>query len=213
MFKFQLVFHSVTLAKKSIPPEFPQTLDEFPEEKGLYLVVLDSPPHQKVVSTSPMVHTPKRAAHKIEQSLDSPRDRTTGLKAEEPITVGPKRFPDSPFPRRLSPTPYHRPGTPYRKVNLPGAELAIETLESGILDKTEDSFEIDSESERTLREEPKEPTEHKEPQNPKFDLNRSEMPEGITKRKLAPPVLPFESNTDKDLKLKTEPKKVIVRLK
>ena len=59
----------------------------------------------------------------------------TGLKAEDPITVGPKRLPDSPFPKRVSPIPYHRPGTPYRRVDLPGAELAIETLESGILDK------------------------------------------------------------------------------
>ena len=73
-------------------------------------------------------------------------------------------------------------------------------------------FDIDSESERTLTEEPKEPTEHKEPQNPKFDLNRSETPQGITKRKLAPTVLPFESSTNKDRKLKTETK-VIVRLK
>ena len=71
MFKFQLVFHSVTLAKKSILPEFPQTLDEFPEEKGLSLVVPDPPPDQKIVSTGPTVHTPKRAAPKIEQDLDS----------------------------------------------------------------------------------------------------------------------------------------------
>ena len=121
-------------------------------------------------------------------------------------------MPDSPFPKRFSPIAYHRPGTPYRKVDLPGAEVAIETLESGILDKTDDSIEIDSESERTLTEEPKEPTKPKEPQTPKFELNRSETPEGITRRKLAPAVLPFESDTDKDLKLKTETK-VIVRLK
>ena len=159
----------------------------------------DSPPHQKIVSTSPTVHTPKRAAHKIEQVLDSPSHGTTGLKAEEPITVGSKRLPDSPFPK-VSPITYHRPGTAYRKVDQPGAELAIETLESGILDKTDDLFEIDSESERTLTEEPK------APQTPKFDINRSETPEGITKRKLAPAVLLFESDTDKDRKLKTETK-------
>ena len=74
-----------------------------------------------------MVHTPKRAAHKIEQVLESPSHGTTGLKAEEPIIVGPKRLPDSPFPKVI-PIPYHRPGTPYRKVDPPGAEVAIETL-------------------------------------------------------------------------------------
>ena len=79
-------------------------------------------------------------------------------------------MPDSPFPKRVSPIPYHRPGTPYRKVDLPGAELAIETLETGILDKTEDSFEIDSESERTLTEEPKEPKEPEEAKTPKFQI-------------------------------------------
>ena len=69
-----------------------------------------------------MVHIPKRAAHKIEQVLDSPSHGKTGLKSEEPITEGPKRLPDSPFPKRVSPLPYHRPGTPYRKVDLPGTE-------------------------------------------------------------------------------------------
>ena len=51
-----------------------------------------------------MVHTPKRAAHKIEQGigLDSSSERTTGYKAEAAITVGPKRLPDSLFPKRLS---------------------------------------------------------------------------------------------------------------
>ena len=144
-----------------------------------------------------MVHTPKtkRAAHKIEpekQVLDSPSHGTTGLKAEEPITVGPKRLPDSPFPKRVSPISYHRPGTPYRRVDLPGKE--IETLEAGILDNTDDSFEIDSESERTLKEEPK------EPKTPKFQINRGETPEGITRRKLIPVVLPFDSDTGKGLK-------------
>ena len=86
------------------------------------MVVPDAPPLPKDFSTSPMVHTPKRAAQKFEQSLDSPSERTTGYKAEEPITVGPKRLPDSPFPKRLSPTSYHRPGTPYRKVDPPGTE-------------------------------------------------------------------------------------------
>ena len=80
----------------------------------------------------------------------------TVLKPEEPITVGPKRLPDSPFPK-VSPIPYHRPGTPYRKVDLPGTEIVPETLGAGILDKAEDSFEVDSESERTLTEEPKTP--------------------------------------------------------
>ena len=160
MIRFWQVFYCVTLAKKSILPEFPQTLDEFPEEQGLHLVVPDSPPHQKIASESPTVHTPKtkRAAHEIKpqkQVLDSPSHGKTGLKAEEPITVGPKRLPDSPFPKRVSPIPCHRPGTPYRKVDPSGKE--IETLEAGILDKTDDSFEIDSESERTLTEESKEP--------------------------------------------------------
>ena len=207
MVRFWQVFHSVTLAKKSIPPEFPQTLDEFPEEQGLHLIVPDSPPHQKS-SESSMVHTPKtkRAACKIEpekQVLDSPSHGKTGLKAEEPITVGPKRLPDSPFPKRVSPIPYHRPGTPYRKVDPPGTEIVPETLGAGILDKTGDSFEVDSESERTLTEELK---------TSKFEKNISETPQGITKRKLAPTVLPFESNTNKDRKSKIE-SKAIVRLK
>ena len=98
----------------------------------------------------------------------------------------------------MSPTPYRRSGTPYRKVDLP--ELVPETLGAGILDKADDSFEIDSESERTLTEEPK---------TPKFEKNISEAPEGITKRKLAPTILPF---TDKGTKSKTE-SKAIVRLK
>ena len=102
MVRFWQVFHSVTLAKKSILPEFPQTLDEFPEEQSLHLVVPDSPTHQKS-SESPTVHTPKteRAACKIEpekQVLDTP-SCGTGIKAEEPITVGPKRLPDSPVPK------------------------------------------------------------------------------------------------------------------
>ena len=160
------------------------------------MVVLDSPPHQKIASESPTVHTPKskRAAHEIEpekQVLDSPSHGMTGLKAEEPITVGPKTLPDSPFPKRVSPILYHRPGTQYRKVDLPGKE--IETLEAGILDKTEDSFEIDSESERTFIEEPKEPKEPEGPKTPKFEINRGETPQGITKRKLAPVVLPFNT--------------------
>ena len=173
------------------------------KKKGLYLVVPDSPHHQKIVSTNPTVHTPKRAAHKIEQDLDAPSLGKTGFKAEEPITVGPKRLPDSPFPKRVSPLPYHRPGTPYRKVDLPGTEIVPETLGAGILDKQDDLFEVDSESERTLMEEPK---------TPKFEENISETPEGITKRKLDPVVVPFEGNTEKDRKLKTETK-AIVRLK
>ena len=148
-----------------------------------------------------MVHTPKtiRAAHKIEsekQVVASPSHvGTTGSKTEEPITVGPQRLPDSPFPKRVSLIPYHRPGTPYRKVDLPGKET--EVSETGILDKTDDSFEIDSESERTLTEEPK---------TPKFQISRSEMPEGITKRRLVPVVLPFDSNVGKGPKTRTKSK-------
>ena len=190
-----MVFHSVTLAKKSNLQEFPQTQDEFPEEKGIHFIVPDAPPFPKDFSTSPTVHTPKRAAQKLEQSLDM-----IGHKVEEPITVGPKRFPDSPFPKRLSPTPYHRPGIPYRKVDLPGTELVPETLGAGILAKADDSFEVDSESERTLKEEPK---------TPKLEKNISETPEGITKRKFAPTILPF---TDKGTKSKIE-SKVVVKLK
>ena len=183
------------MGKKSNPPEFPQTRDEFPEEKGLHLVVLDAPPLPKDF-ISPMVRTPKRAAPKFEQSLESLSPR---FKAEEPITVGPKRLPDSPFPKQLSPTPYHRPGTPYRKVDPP-EEIEPETLGAGILDKPDNSFEVDSESERTLTEEPK---------TPKFEKNISQTPEGITKRKLAPTILPF---TDKGAKSKIE-SNAIVRLK
>ena len=80
------------------------------------MVVPDSPPHQKIVSTGPTVHTPKRAAFKIEQELDSSSHGKTGLKPEEPITVGPKRLRDSPFPkakRKLAPTvlPFTDTGT------------------------------------------------------------------------------------------------------
>ena len=165
------------------------------------MVVLDSPPHQKFSSESPTVHTPKtkRATHKIElekQVVDSPSYvGTPKSKTEEPITVGPQRLPDSPFPTRVSPIPYHRPGTPYRKVDPPGKETVSET---GILDKTDDSFEIDSEGERTLTEEPR------ELKPPKFLISRSEMPEGITRRKLIPIVLPFDSDTGKGPKSKTE---------
>ena len=149
-----------------------------------------------------MVHTPKRAAHKIEPGigLDSSREKTTGYKAEMPITVGPKRLPDSPFPKRLSPTPYHRPGTPYRKVDPPGSEESPETLGAENLAKPDDSFEVDSESEKTLTEEPK---------TPKVEKSISGMPEGVTKRKLAPTILPF---SDKGAKSKIE-SKAIVRLK
>ena len=101
------------------------------------MVVPDSPPHQKIVSTGPTVHTPKRAAPKIEQELDSSNHGKTGLKPGEPITVGPKRLPDSPFPK-VSPIPYHRPGTPYRKVDPLGTEIVPETLGAGILDKADD---------------------------------------------------------------------------
>ena len=153
------------------------------------MVVPDAPPLPKDFSTSLPVHTPKRAAHKIEQhkieqgiGSDSSSERTTGYKAEAPITVGPKRLPDSPFPKRLSPTPYHRPGTPYRKVDPPGTEESPETLGAENLAKPDDSFEVDPESERTLTEEPK---------TPRFEKNISETPEGITKRKLAPTILPF----------------------
>ena len=48
-----------------------------------------------------------------------------------------------------------------------------------------------------------------EPKTPKLEKNPSETPEGITKRKLAPTVLPF---TDKVTKSKIE-SKAIVRLK
>ena len=49
----------------------------------------------------------------------------------------------------------------------------------------------------------------REPKTPKFEKNISETPEGITKRKLAPTILPF---TDKGTKSKIE-SKAIVRLK
>ena len=115
-------------------------------------------------------------------------------------------MPDSLFPK-VSPIPYHRPGTPYRKVSPPGTDTEVEpeTVGAGILDKPDDSFEVDSESERTLTEEPKTP---KKPENPKFEKSISGMPEGITKRKFVPVVLPFT----KDPKSKIE-SKVIVRLK
>ena len=118
----------------------------------------------------------------------------TGSKtrSEEPLTTAPQRLPDSPFPKRLSPRPYQRPGTPYRKVDLSGRE------DTGILDKTDDSFEIDSESEIMLTEEPKE--------TPKY--TKSEMPEGITKRKLAPVILLFGADPDKGAK---EPEKSPVK--
>ena len=110
------------------------------------MVVPDSPPHQKYTeSESPTVHTPKtvRAACNIEsekQAVASPSHvGTTGSESEKPITVPPKRLPDSPFPKRVSPIPYHRPGTHYRKVDPPGRET--EALETENSDKTDDSFE------------------------------------------------------------------------
>ena len=145
-----------------------------------------------------MVHTQKtkRPAHKIEpekQVVASPSHvGTTGSKTEEPITVGPQRLPDSPFPKRVSLIPYHRLGTPYRNVDPPGRETVSETT---ILDKTDDLLEIDSKSERTLTEEPK---------TPKFQINRSETPEGITKRRLVPVVLPFDSDAGKGPKSRTK---------
>ena len=166
------------------------------------MVVPDAPPLPKDFSTSPTVHTPKRAAHKIEQGigLDSSKDRTTGYKAETPITVGPKRLLDSPFPKRSSPTPYRRPGTPYRKVDPSGTEESPETLGAENLAKPDNSFEIDSESQKTLTQDPK---------TPKVERSISGMPEGITKRKVAPTILPF---SDKGAKSKIE-SKAIVRLK
>ena len=118
---------------------------------------------------------------------------TTGWKTGEPITVGPQRLPDSPFPKIVSPIPYHTPSTPYRKVDPPGKET--EVSETTILDKTDDSFEIDSESERTLTEEPK---------TPKFQTSRSKTPEGITKRRLVPVVLPSDSDVGKGPKTRTK---------
>ena len=112
-------------------------------------------------------------------------------------------MPDSPFPKRVSPIPYHRPGTPNRKVDPPGKE--IETLEAGILHKTDESFEIDSESERTLTE------ELEEPQTPKFQIHRGEMPEGITKRKLIPVVLPFDTVIGKGPKTEIGAKLIIFK--
>ena len=117
----------------------------------------------------------------------------TGSKSESegPVNIAPQRLPDSPFPKRLSPIPYQRPGTTYRKVDPPGRE-------TGILDKTYDSFEIDSESERMLTEEPR--------KTPKCTI--SEMPEGITKRKLVPVILLFGADPEKGAK---SPKKSPVR--
>ena len=169
------------------------------------MVVPDSPPHQRFSSEcdSPTVHTPKaiRAAHNIESKKQAPATPshvvTTGSKGEEPTNVASQRLPDNPFPKRVILIPYHRLGTPYRKVDPLGRET--EALETRILDKTDDSFEIDSESERTLTEESKE--------TPKIKISSSEMPEGITKRRIAPVVLPF------DIKAEKGPKKKLVRTK
>ena len=87
----------------------------------------------------------------------------------------------------------------HRKVDPPGTEeLVTETLGAEFLDKGDDSFEVDPERKKTLIEEPRTPKR-----------NISDTPEGITKRKLAPAVLPF---TDKGAKSKIE-SKAIVRLK
>ena len=78
-----------------------------------------------------MVHTPRktRAMPNIESEKEAVASRShvgmTGSESEEPIITAPQRLPDSPLPRRLSPIPYQRPGTPYRKVDLPGRETAI----------------------------------------------------------------------------------------
>ena len=161
------------------------------------MVIPGSPPYQKFPTEkdSPTVHTPrkKRAEPIIESDQEAEATPShvgkAGLEtgSEEPITRVPQRLPDSPFPKKLSPKPYQRPGTPYRKVNLPYRDTGPDTKETEILDKTDDSFEIDSESERTLTEEPKE--------TPKRKI--AEMPEGITKRKLAPVILPFGPGPEK----------------
>ena len=166
------------------------------------MVVPDAPPLPKDISTNPTVHTPKRAAHKIEQGigLGSSKERTTEYKAETPITVGPKRLLDSPFPKRTSPTPYRRPGIPYRKVDPSGTGESPETLGAENLAKPDNSFEIDSESARTLT---------LDPRTPKVERSISGTPEGVTKRRVAPTVLPF---SDKSAKSKIE-SKAIVRLK
>ena len=87
--------------------------------------------------------------------------------------------------------PYQRPCTPYRKVDPPYRDPGADTKETEVLDKTDDSFEIESESEKTLKEEPKE--------SPKCKI--AEMPEGITNRNLAPVILPFGPDPEKQPKL------------
>ena len=172
------------------------------------MVLPGSPPHQKFPTErdSPTVHTPRKKRPQIIES-DKGAEASpshvgkTGLEtgSEEPITKAPQRLPDSLFPKKLSPKPYQRPGTPYRKVDLPCREAGPDTkeIETGILDRTDDSFEIDSESERTLTEEPKE--------TPKCKID--ETPQGITKRKLklAPVILPFSADPEKPPKLPEKP--------
>ena len=72
---------------------------------------------------------------------------------------------------------------------MPYRETGPDTKETGILDRTDDSFEIDSESEKTITEEPKETLKHK----------IAEMSQGITKRKLnlAPVILLFSPHPEK----------------
>ena len=99
--------------------------------------------------------------------------------SEVPITNAPQRLPDSPFPTRISPKPYHRPGTPYRKVDLPHRDIksGAPGVESPDLVKSGDPFEIDSDfeskAEITFRVETKTP-----------------------KCKLTPIVLPFGPNPE-----------------
>ena len=105
----QQVFYSVALAKKSTPPEFPQTSDHFPEEQSLHLVVTGSPPYQEFPTKkdSPTVHSLRK--NRTEPIIESDQEAEaspshvgkTGLKAgsEEPITKAPQRLPDSLFPK------------------------------------------------------------------------------------------------------------------
>ena len=177
------------------------------------MVFPGSPPHQKFPTErdSPTLHTPRKKRPQIIKS-DKGAEASpshvgkTGLEtgSEEPITKAPQRLPDSLFPTKLSPKPYQRPGTPYRRVDLPSREAEPDTkeTETGILDRTDDSFEIDSESERTLKEEPKE--------TPKCMIAKT--PQGIRKRKLklAPVIIPFGPNPEKPPK---SPEKPLVQSK
>ena len=163
------------------------------------MVIPGSPPYQNFPTEvdSPMVHTLRKKINKpiIESDPEAgvslshigkaAAKTKTKTGSEIAITKALQRFPDSPFPTKINPIPYHRPGTPYIKVDPPHRSIGTESPDLG---KTGDLFETDSESESEG-----EITFRVETETPKC--------------KLTPLVLPFGPNPEEKTK---SPKRVPV---